>query len=93
MVLEELAFDDAVSFVQWVNWIAAELYVMAVTVFVPLSIGSQTQCFHQLSYLTTSGVLSVFVFVFVVVVGKCPRCVDTFCIRYLFARVTFNLHN
>ena len=42
---EELAFDDAVT------WITAQLNVMSVTGFVPQSPWSPTQCLNQLSYL------------------------------------------
>ena len=43
MVCEEPAFDDAVSYSQRGKWIAAQLNVMTVTGFVPLSLGSPTQ--------------------------------------------------
>ena len=52
MVWEELAFDYAVSYTQREKWIAAQLNVMAVVGFVPLSSGSPRQCLNQLSYLS-----------------------------------------
>ena len=42
------------------KWIAAQLNVMAVTGFVPLSPGWPTQCFNQLSYLPTPAVAGHF---------------------------------
>ena len=50
MVCEELAFDDTKLYIAE-KGIAAQLNVMAVTEFVPLSPGSTTQCLNQLSYL------------------------------------------
>ena len=51
MVWEELAFDDAVKLYKARKWISAQLN--AVMWFIPLSPGSLTQCFNQLSYLPT----------------------------------------
>ena len=45
MVLEQLAYTSG-------KWIAAQVNVMAVTGFVPLSPDSPTPCLNQLSYLT-----------------------------------------
>ena len=61
MVREELAFDDAVRYTQWAGeWIAAQLNVVAVTVFIPLSLGTPTQCLSQLSYLPTLSYLLMY---------------------------------
>ena len=40
---EDLAFDEAVSYTQWGNWIAAQLNAMAVTGFISLSPGTPTR--------------------------------------------------
>ena len=39
------------------KWIAAQLNVLAVIGFVPLSPGSPTQCLNQLSYLPTQNLM------------------------------------
>ena len=49
-VWEELAFDDTKLYAVG-KWIAAQLNVMVVTGFVPLSPVSPTECLNQLSYL------------------------------------------
>ena len=46
MIWEEVAFDDAVSYTQQGKWLVAQLNVMAMTGFVPLSPGSPTQCLN-----------------------------------------------
>ena len=43
-----MARDDTMG-----KWIAAQLNVMAGTAFIPLSTGSLSQCFNQLSFLPT----------------------------------------
>ena len=53
MVWEELAFDDALSYTQRGNRLQQQLNAMVVMGFAPLSLGSPTQCFNQLSYLPT----------------------------------------
>ena len=49
-----LTFDDAVKLYTVGKWIAAQLNVRAVTIFVPLSPGSPTQRLYQLGYLPTA---------------------------------------
>ena len=50
-IWKEVAFDDAVSNRVYTagKWIAAQLNSMAMMEFEPLSTGSPTQCFNQLS--------------------------------------------
>ena len=51
MVADELVIDDAVD--DSVEWIAAQVNVMALSGFISLSAGSPIQCLNQLNYLLT----------------------------------------